>query len=87
MAERRHNLKSYQITYLRASISVPSISAAERAAVIGGAAASAGVGSLVIVAGRQLLAGATAVAALSCEAAGAQAEPGRLSHRSITNKM
>jgi hypothetical protein len=55
-----------------ARVPVPGISAAERAAVTAGAAASAGVGSLVIVGARQLLASVTAVAALSCEAAGAQ---------------
>lgn len=55
-----------------AGISPPGISAAERAAVTSGAAAAAGVGSLMIVAGRQLLTAVTAVSALSCEAAGAQ---------------
>jgi hypothetical protein len=55
-----------------AGIHAPGISAAERAAISSGAAASAGVGSLVIVGGKQLLTVVTAVAALSCEAAGAQ---------------
>jgi hypothetical protein len=55
-----------------AGVAAPGISAAERAAISSGAAASAGVGSLVIVGGKQLLTVVTAVAALSCEAAGAQ---------------
>uniref|UniRef100_A0A383VD50 Histidine--tRNA ligase, cytoplasmic n=1 Tax=Tetradesmus obliquus TaxID=3088 RepID=A0A383VD50_TETOB len=55
-----------------AGIAAPGVSAAERAAISSGAAASAGVGSLVIVGGKQLLTVVTAVAALSCEAAGAQ---------------
>jgi hypothetical protein len=55
-----------------AGISAPGISAAERAAISNGAAASAGVGSLVVVGAKQLLTVVTAVAALSCEAAGAQ---------------
>jgi hypothetical protein len=53
-------------------VSAPGISAAERAAISNGAAASAGVGSLVVVGAKQLLTVVTAVAALSCEAAGAQ---------------
>jgi histidine ammonia-lyase len=59
-----------------ADISAPGISAAERAAISNGAAASAGVGSLVIVGAKQLLTVVTAVAALSCEAAGAQVSYG-----------
>lgn len=55
-----------------AGIPVPGISAAERAAISSGAAAAAGVSSLVIVGAKQLLTVVTAVAALSCEAAGAQ---------------
>jgi hypothetical protein len=55
-----------------ADLTPPGISAAERAVLTSGAAAAAGVGSLVIVSGRQLLTAVTAVAALSCEAAGAQ---------------
>eukprot|EP00882_Tetradesmus_deserticola_P020409 GHRQ01022049.1.p1 GENE.GHRQ01022049.1~~GHRQ01022049.1.p1 ORF type:complete len:261 (+),score=74.95 GHRQ01022049.1:176-958(+) len=55
-----------------AGISPPGISTAERAAVGNGAAASAGVGSLVVVGAKQLLTVVTAIAALSCEAAGAQ---------------
>jgi hypothetical protein len=55
-----------------ANIAAPGISAAERAAISNGAAASAGVGALVIVGAKQLLTVVTAVAALSCDAAGAQ---------------
>jgi hypothetical protein len=54
-----------------AGLSPPGISAGERCVLTSGAAVSAGVGALVIVAGRQLLSAVTAVAALSCEAAGA----------------
>lgn len=55
-----------------AGLSTPGISAGERAALTSGASAAAGVGSLMIVSGRQLLTAVTAVSALSCEAAGAQ---------------
>ncbi|KAF8060498.1 histidine--tRNA ligase [Scenedesmus sp. PABB004] len=55
-----------------AGLSPPGLSAAERAAISAGASASAGVASLVIVGTRQLLGAVTAVAALACEAAGAQ---------------
>jgi histidyl-tRNA synthetase len=51
--------------------SSPGIGAAERAALCGGGAAAAGVGALAVHGGRRLLAAATAVAALSCEAFGA----------------
>jgi hypothetical protein len=55
-----------------AGLTPPGISATERAVLTSGAAAAAGVGSLTIVSARQLLTAVTAVAALSCEAAGAQ---------------
>jgi histidine ammonia-lyase len=55
-----------------AGLSLPGLSTTERAALTSGASAAAGVGSLMIVAGRQLLSAVTAVSALSCEAAGAQ---------------
>lgn len=55
-----------------AGIQAPSVSAAERVAISSGASASAGVGSLVIVGAKKLLTVVTAIAALSCEAAGAQ---------------
>lgn len=55
-----------------AGISPPSISATERAVLSSSASAAAGVSSLAVVAGRQLLTAVTAVCALSCEAAGAQ---------------
>lgn len=55
-----------------AGVSPPGLSTTERAALTSGASAAAGVGSLMIVAGRQLLSAVTAISALSCEAAGAQ---------------
>jgi histidine ammonia-lyase len=61
-----------------AGISLPGLSAAERAVLASGASAAAGVGSLVIVSARQLLTAVTAVSALSSEAAGAQASAGPL---------
>jgi histidyl-tRNA synthetase len=56
---------------LTASADTPGVSAAERAALCGGGAAAAGVGALAVHGGRRLLAAATAVSALSCEAFGA----------------
>jgi histidine ammonia-lyase len=61
-----------------AGISLPGLSAAERAVLASGASAAAGVGSLVIVSARQLLTAVTAVSALSSEAAGVQASAGPL---------
>jgi hypothetical protein len=56
----------------RLTISPPSISADERAVLTGGASASVGVAALTVQAGKKLVSLATAVAALSCEATGAQ---------------
>jgi histidine ammonia-lyase len=55
-----------------AGLTPPGLSTAEREVLSSGAAATAGVGSLAIVSGRQAVAAATAVAALSFEAFGAQ---------------
>lgn len=55
-----------------AGIQLPGVSAAERVAISSGASASAGVASLVIVGAKKLLTVIAAIAALSCEAAGAQ---------------
>lgn len=55
-----------------AGISAPTISSNERVVLQSGASASAGIGALTVQAGRTLLSTATAVAALSCEAFGAQ---------------
>jgi histidine ammonia-lyase len=55
-----------------AGISAPTISSNERVILRSGASASAGIGALTVQAGRTLLSTATAVAALSCEAFGAQ---------------
>lgn len=55
-----------------AGMQLPGVSAAERVAISSGASASAGVASLVIVGAKKLLTVITAIAALSCEAAGAQ---------------
>jgi histidine ammonia-lyase len=56
-------------------LEAPAIGAAERAVLMSGGAASAGIGALVVQSGRDLLGAATAVAALSCEAFGASAKP------------
>ena len=53
----------------------PGISAAERVVLQSGAAATAGVGALAVQGGRQALQAAAVVAALSCEAFGAQVKP------------
>ncbi|GBF98090.1 histidyl-tRNA synthetase [Raphidocelis subcapitata] len=58
-----------------AGLEPPALSAAERAVLLSGGAASAGLGALVVQWGRELLGAATAVAALSCEAFGASAKP------------
>jgi hypothetical protein len=55
-----------------AGLSAPAVSSAERVVLESGASASAGVGALAVQAGKTLLSIATAVAALSCEAFGAQ---------------
>jgi histidine ammonia-lyase len=70
-------LQPLQQALVAAGLEAPGLSAAERAVLTSGASASAGIGALVVVAGRQLLAAATAVAALSCEAFGAQVRTGK----------
>lgn len=67
-----------------AGTAVPSLSENERVVMTSGGAASGGLGCLVVLGGRQLLALATAVAALSCEAFGAQVRGSRRGPRCDT---
>lgn len=63
---------SFAAALSSASVEAPKLSSAERLMIQGGGAASAGIGALAVQGGKKLLTLATAAAALSYEAVGAQ---------------